>query len=315
VHVDLAGPFETPVISVHGKISEAERPVKAYVVLMIDYFTKAAEFHVVYSKHAVAVAEALYYGWFCRYGCCEYVTSDNGKEFEAEFKHQLQRLGIKHIHTSACHPAANGAVERLVRSFKDILCKFVNDHPVHWVQSVPRARMAYMARLHSALGVSPFEMLHGCKPRLAVPLGIQLGAANLEAVDVEPSPADADVGARVVAQEYLEHLLTTFGRLDAQAFKGIKQQFQTNKRYVEKRGSEFARKASNALAVGDLVLELDAQPDTALNAKVRGPFRLVGFEQNGAVAVLETGATGFKDEVWFRRHVSRLAKYYDRRTV
>ena len=30
---------------------------------------------------------------------------------------------------------------------------------------------------------------------------------------------------------------------------------------------------------------------------------------------LETGATEFKDKVWFRRHVSRLAKYYDRRSA
>jgi hypothetical protein len=282
---------------------------------MIDYFTKAAEFYIVYSKHAVTVAEAVYYGWFCRYGCCEFVTSDNGAEFEAEFKHQLQRLGIQHIHTSACHPAANGAVERLVRSFKDILCKFINDHPVHWVQSVPRARMAYMSRLHAALGVTPFEMLHGCKPRLAVPLGVQLGAASFAQQHQADEGDEADVLSRVEADEYLQHLQSTFGRLDDLAFKGIHKQFEVNRKYLEKRGSEFARKASNALAVGDLVLELDDNPDTALNAKVRGPYRLVALEMEGALAVLETGATGFKPAHRFRRHVSRLAKYFDKSTV
>jgi hypothetical protein len=314
IHVDLAGPFETPLISVHGKITEPERPVKAYVVLMIDYFTKAAEFYIVYSKHAVTVAEAVYYGWFCRYGCCEFVTSDNGAEFEAEFRHQLQRLGIQHIHTSACHPAANGAVERLVRSFKDILCKFINDHPAHWVQSVPRARTAYMSRLHAALGVTPFEMLHGCKPRLAVPLGVQLGAASF-AQEHQAEGDEADVLSRVEADEYLQHLQSTFGRLDNLAFKGIHKQFEVNRKYLEKRGSDFARKASNALAVGDLVLELDDNPDTALNAKVRGPYRLVALEMEGALAVLETGATGFKPAHRFRRHVSRLAKHFDKSTV
>ena len=88
------------------EITEDEKPVKAYVVLMMDYFTKAAEVCVAYSKQAVA----LYYGWFCRNGCCEFV--------KAEFKHQLQWLGIQHIHTSACHPAANGAsCVRPVRAF------------------------------------------------------------------------------------------------------------------------------------------------------------------------------------------------------
>jgi len=56
IHVDLAGPFPTPMISIHGKITDVKEPVKAYVVLMIDYFTKAAEFYVIYSKQPVAVA-------------------------------------------------------------------------------------------------------------------------------------------------------------------------------------------------------------------------------------------------------------------
>jgi hypothetical protein len=36
------------------------------------------------------------------------------------------------------------------------------------VQVGSQTHMAYMARVHSALGVSPFEMPHGYSPRLAV---------------------------------------------------------------------------------------------------------------------------------------------------
>jgi transposase InsO family protein len=122
------------------------------------------------------VAEAFYYAWICRYGNCEIVTSDNGTEFAQEFTHMLARLGVKHMHTSACHPAANVAVERLVRSFKEIIAKFVNNHPVHWVRAIPQARTVYMSRMHRAIGVSPFEMLHGCTPKLAVPAAIAIGS-------------------------------------------------------------------------------------------------------------------------------------------
>ena len=59
IHVDLCGPFETPVIDVCGKISVLEKPFEAYVVCMIDYFTKAAEFAVVYGKTAAAVAKCI----------------------------------------------------------------------------------------------------------------------------------------------------------------------------------------------------------------------------------------------------------------
>mgnify|MGYP001809986550 CR=1 FL=1 len=44
VHIDLCGPFDTPVVDEHGKLSMPKQPVKAWVVVMIYYFTKAAEF-------------------------------------------------------------------------------------------------------------------------------------------------------------------------------------------------------------------------------------------------------------------------------
>jgi cleavage and polyadenylation specificity factor subunit 1 len=86
-------------------------------------------------------------------------TSDNGAEFAAEFVHLLARLGIKHVKTTACHPAANGVVERLIQSFQSMLTKHVNDHPLHWLQSLPVMRQQYWARLHSVLGMSPHEMV------------------------------------------------------------------------------------------------------------------------------------------------------------
>ena len=174
VHVDLCGPFLVPDIDVHGRISRpqaSKQPVKAHVVIMVDYFTKAAEFAVVYTKRPAAVARAFYYGWVCRYFVPTYITTDNGSEFADEFVHMVARLGIKHIHTSACHPAANGAVERLVKEFKGLLNRHINAHPEHWVQSVPLVRMQYMSRLHKALGMSPHEMLFGRKPKLAVSTG------------------------------------------------------------------------------------------------------------------------------------------------
>jgi len=183
-------------------------------VLIIDYFTKAAEFYTIYSKKPQAVAEAFYYAWICRYGNCEVVTSDNGGEFAKEFAHMLARLGVQHMHTSACHPAANGAVERLVRSFKEIIAKFVNDHPVHWVRAIPQARMAYMSRVHRAIGVSPFEMLHGCSPMLAVPAAFAIGSlAVSDEYDIE---------------EYVASLKEHFQALDNQALTLIEQQFKRN---------------------------------------------------------------------------------------
>ena len=301
VHVDLAGPFPTPVLTVQGQIipaARSESPQKAMVVLMIDYFTKAAEFSIISHKAARNVATAVYNSWFCRYGVPEHLTSDNGPEFCGEFVHMLRRLGVQHIPISACHPASNGAVERLVQTFKGILAKMINDHPEHWVFMIPQLRMAYVSRLHSAIGVSPFEMLHGVAPRLAP--AVQVPGA----VQCTTTPQDPE--------QYLSYLQRAFQRLDKKAMANIQAQFRTNHKAWQKRRLDVGRRGDHKISVGDLVLVFDDSPGSALHSSVHGPYRVVGFVAEGAVAVLQTGATALKPgQKHFHRHISLLAKYYN----
>ena len=95
----------------------------------------------------------------------------------------------------------------------------------------------------------------------------------------------------------------------------IEQQFKRNQQDWQKRRSDCSRKSKHTLSVGDLVLEIDDNPDTACNAADRGPYRIEKFLHDGAVAVLATGATQFKPSVSFNRHVSRLAKYFTKYTA
>ncbi len=169
VHLDLAGPFLTNSYDLEGKLL-ATPPYKSWVVLMVDYYTKVAEFAAVPSKQPVNIAKAFYDVWISRYGLPTHVTTDNGTEFSLDFAHMLARLGIHHVHSSAYHPASNGVVERLVKSFKSTLAAHVNDHPKAWIESLPHVRSAYMSRIHSSLGVSPNEMLIDLSSRMPIPL-------------------------------------------------------------------------------------------------------------------------------------------------
>ena len=64
-----------------------------------------------------------------------------------------------------------GAVVRLVQSFKDTLKKHVNNHVLSWLKALPSVRLAYMNRMHGAIGISPNEMLMGFRPHLPFTCG------------------------------------------------------------------------------------------------------------------------------------------------
>lgn len=65
------------------------------------------------------------------------------------------------------------------------------------------------------------------------------------------------------------------------------------------------------MSPGDWVLELVTGPVSALEAQVKGPVMLLELCGPGQqTAVLQTGGTGFKEQLKFTRHVRNLARYY-----
>lgn len=161
VHIDLAGPFPMRQVkssAVKGRAGRTQatlstaRDGKAYVCLMVDYFTKAAEFAFLPDKGADSVARVVHDSWFMRYGLPEWVTTDNGTEFSGVFRHQLERFGVDHVQTSAYHPQSNGAVERLVRTMKTMLAAKVAGATHDWPALLPQTRMEYMQRRHASKG-------------------------------------------------------------------------------------------------------------------------------------------------------------------
>ncbi|KAL5508860.1 hypothetical protein EMCRGX_G004118 [Ephydatia muelleri] len=75
-------------IDLIGPLPETKKGNK-YIVTLLDYFSKWPEACPIPNKTALAVAQFLF-EMFCRFGCCEVVISDQGREFvnavQAEFK-------------------------------------------------------------------------------------------------------------------------------------------------------------------------------------------------------------------------------------
>jgi hypothetical protein len=285
IHIDLAGPILGPPKGPKGDLLYKAKPIKYWVVLMVDYFTKVAEFTPLSERDPYSVSSAFYTNWVCRYGLPEFVTSDNGTEFAGHFTTMLARLGVHHILTSVAHPNSNGAVERLVRTMKDTLRKHLDADTPDWLSALPHVRAAYMSKMHRMLGVSPNEMLLGFQPTLPLPIpGLRMGG--------------------VASVEYVQDLRDILGDLDVKTFDIFKHQMGDTAKACAKR----RRNGKDAIHVGDWVLELKAT-NHPLRSNVNGPFLVRQLLNKGSV-VLSTGSTAFKEAKTFTRHISKLAKFY-----
>lgn len=89
-------------------------------------------------------------------------------------------MGCKRLNTSGYHPQCNGMDERFMRTLKDMLACYINDHLDNWDKFLPLVLFAYRTSPHQATGISPFELLYGRKPRL--PLDANLFDREIDAL-------------------------------------------------------------------------------------------------------------------------------------
>ena len=272
------------------KQSKPDTPIAIkthWVLLIIDYFTKAAELLAIPTKAAEHIARTVYDHWFCRYGIPTYVTSDNGTEFQGDFAGMLERLGIEHITTAVRHPQSNGVCERLVGTFKRKLYSYCDGHPNEWISYLPRIRYAYMQEVHSTTRYSPFELVYGFTPSHPLPVKINLLDAQNPG---EKSYLDLVMNREVVDADlcrFVEDLRHRHLRLDQEVKEAI----------LEAQGKDMERFLQRKMAfhdslptaqVGDYVFEVRETPRPMRNI-ADGPFLVVRRSKD--LALLRTGVT------------------------
>ena len=115
VNIDLVGPLP---------------PNKgcAYLLTMIDRFTRWPEAIPLRDISASTVADAFLLHWVAKYGVPETIVTDRGTQFESGlFNKLLVALGCKHQRTTSYHPQSNGLIERFHRTLKNSLRAFQSD--------------------------------------------------------------------------------------------------------------------------------------------------------------------------------------------
>ena len=114
LHIDFAGPFRG----------------RTYL-LITDAHSKWPEITEMSSTTASRTVDELR-KLFSSYGLPEQIVSDNGPQFVSEeFAAFTKMNGIKHIKSAPYHPSTNGAIERLVQTFKKAMKASEHDGRTH----------------------------------------------------------------------------------------------------------------------------------------------------------------------------------------
>lgn len=151
INLDLIGPLPIS----HGA---------KYCLTIIDRYSKWPEAIPIADMTAPTVAEELIKHWIARYGPPLRITSDQGRQFESNLFHELNKImGTQHLRTSGYHPQSNGIIERFHRTLKSALT--AND-PENWTEKLPFVLLALRSMYKEELGATPAEMLYGQSLRL-----------------------------------------------------------------------------------------------------------------------------------------------------
>jgi hypothetical protein len=163
-------PFDTVAIDYFGRLP-ASGGGHVYILVVQCVHSKWVELYAVTADQATAEGTAqLLVDQFCtRHGPPRAILSDRGSTFMSQLSAAFyKQMGVRKLSTTAFHPQCNGMVERFMHTMADMLALAVHDEPHNWHLWLPHVAYAYNTKPHTATGVSPFLLLHGREPRLAL---------------------------------------------------------------------------------------------------------------------------------------------------
>ena len=153
VHVDLVGPLP------------ASSGGHRHLLTMVDRSTRWPEAIPLMATTADAILEAFVATWVARYGVPATITTDRGAQFtSAAWSSWCQRVGAKHINTTAHHPQSNGMVERFHRQLKAALK--ARGPPSSWAEQLPWAMLGLRAAPKEESGISSGQAALGLQMAL-----------------------------------------------------------------------------------------------------------------------------------------------------
>lgn len=110
-----------------------------YVLMICDHFTRFTQAFGTKNKSGRSAADKVFNIFVLKFGFPERLHHDQGKEFNnAVFKRLHELSGVKASRTTPYHPMGDGQVERMNRTFINMLKTLPLESKQNWKQELPK---------------------------------------------------------------------------------------------------------------------------------------------------------------------------------
>ena len=159
VSIEASRPFQMVAID-FCKMDKANGGFE-YVLVVSDHFTRFTQAYATKSKSSKAAAIKLF-EFILQYGYPERIHHDRGPEFNSDLFKELHRLSaMKMSNTTPYHPMGNGQIERLNRTFCNMLKSLKESEKKSWNKHLSKFSFAYNSTVNKSTGFSPFYLMFG----------------------------------------------------------------------------------------------------------------------------------------------------------
>ena len=150
-----------------------------HILVVTDHFTRYAQAFPTRNQLAKTTAKILFENFVVHYGFPARIHSDQGRNFESSLIKELCSLaGVHKSWTTPYHPMGNGMVERFNQTLLKMLGTLEDHQKQDWKSYVAPLVHAYNATRHDSTGFSPFFLMFGRHPRLAIDAYLGLNSSQ-----------------------------------------------------------------------------------------------------------------------------------------
>ena len=139
------------------------------ILVITDHFTRYAQAFPTRNQLAKTTAKVLFDNFIVHYGFPARLHSAQGRNFESSVIRELCSLaGVEKSRTTPYHAMGNGMAERFNQTLLNMLGTLENHQKEDWKSFVAPLVHAYNATKHDSTGYSPYFLMFGRHPRLAI---------------------------------------------------------------------------------------------------------------------------------------------------